>query len=364
MKILKNYIAKEWFILFGLCLGIISFVLVVGNVVKLVEMVIAKGVTPAVVGKLFIYLLPSLLVFAIPIATLAATLLCFGRLAYDNEITALRSSGVSMYPLLMYLIMIGLLLSLVCLYFNDSLIPRTHYLTRTILQEIGVKKPTAYLEEKTFIKAFKDHIMFIYRIRNDTMENIRIYQPQSDRPTRSIVAESGAFISIPEKNAIKLMLRNGTADEPSFDDPEVFYKLNFKNYHITLSLQDKIDIQPLDKKVSDMTIREIESEINAMRALNIDVGPLLVGLHRKYSMAFSSLIFIFIGMPLAIRVKRRERSLGLGISVIVCLVYYLFMALGESLALRNKVFPWLGVWLPNIVFLVIGLTLTYKILEE
>ncbi len=364
MKILKNYIIKEWFALFALSLGIISFVLVAANLVKLVELVIAKGVHSSVVLTLFLYLLPSLLVFSIPIAILTATLLGFGRMAYDNEITALRSSGISMYPLLAYLLLVGILFSLICLYCNDTLIPQTHYLTRTMLQEIGIKKPTAYLEEKTFIKAFKDHIIFIYRIKNDTLENVRIYQPQTDKPTRTIVAENGAFISIPEKKSIKLILNNGTADEPSFDDPTVFYKVNFKKYQLTLTMKDAQELQQLDKKVSDMTIREIESEIIAMKALHIDVRPLLVGLYRKFSMAFSSLIFILIGVPLAIRVKRRERTLGFGISVIVCLFYYLFMALGESLALRNKISPALGVWLPNIVFMLMGILLTYKVLEE
>lgn len=364
MKTLKSYITAEWFSLFALSILIVSFVLVVGNVVKLVELVIAKGVNIKIVLKLLLYLLPSLLVFSIPISILSATLLSFGRMAYENEITAIRASGISLYPFLFVLLLIGLMFSLLCLYFNDSLIPKTHYLTRTTIKEIGIKKPTTYLEEKTFIKAFKDYIMFIYKIKGDYLEDIRIFQPQVDKPTRTITAARGEFIAIPEKSAIKLILKNGTADEPSFDDPSVFYKLNFKNYNLTLSLKEKQNMQKLDKKVTDMTINELKDEIRKMRQLKIDERPLLVGLYRKYSLSFSSLIFILIGVPLAIRIKRRERSLGFVLSLIICLLYYLFMALGESLALRNKIYPSIGVWLPNIIFLLIGLVLSYKILEE
>ncbi|MCG2711451.1 MAG: LptF/LptG family permease [Candidatus Omnitrophica bacterium] len=364
MRILKKYVLSEWLTLFSLALVIISFILVVGNMVKLVELVIAKGVNPLVVLRLFAYLLPSLFVFSIPISILCASLLCFGRMAYDNEITAIRSSGISLYPILGIILLIGIMFSLLCLYFNDTIIPRAHYLMRSTLQEIGVKKPAAYLEEKTFIKAFKNHIMFIYKIRGEYLEDIRIYQPQTDKPTRTIIAQRGEFISIPEKSAVKLLLKNGSADEPSFDDPSVFYKLNFKNYHITLDLKEKQEIQKLDKKASDMTIKEIENDIKEMKKLEIDYRPLQVGLYRKYSLAFSSLIFIFIGVPLAIRVKRRERSLGFSLSIAICLLYYLLMAFGESLALRNKIFPVIGVWLPNMIFLFIGLCLSYKVLEE
>jgi len=364
MKILKNHIATEWFTLFALALLIISFILVVGNIVKLVEMVVTKGVDGLTVLKLFFYLLPSLLIFSIPISILCATLLSFGRMAYDNEITAIRSSGISLYPILLSILMTGVMFTLLCLYLNDSIIPKSHYLMRTTLQKIGIKKPTTYLEERTFIKAFKDHIMFIYRIKNGYLEDVRIYQPQSEKPTRTIMAKSGEFISIPEKNEIKLILKDGTADEPSFDDPKVFYKLNFKKYHLNLSLKDKQNTEKLDKKVSDMTIKELEREIKRMRTLKIDERPLLVGLYRKYSLAFSSLIFILIGIPLAIQVKRRERSLGFALSVVICLLYYMLMAVGESLALRNIITPAFGVWLPNIIFLIIGIILTYKTIED
>jgi len=327
-------------------------------------MVISKGVQVKDVIKMFTYLMPALLIFSIPISILTATLLSFGRLSFDNEITAIRSSGISLYQIVFDLLLVGLLFSLICLYFNDTLIPQSHYKMRTMIKEIGIKKPTAYLEEKTFIKAFKGHILFIYKIRNDHMEDVRIYQPQEKVPTRTIIAQYGEFIPLEEKSAVKLILRNATGNEPSFDDSKRFYKINTKAYKITLFLKDEIDTSTLGKKVTDMTISEIKKEIENMKNMGIDITPLLVGMYRKFSLAFSSLVFIFIGVPLAIRVKRREKSLGYGLSLIICLLYYLLMALGESMALRNILPAIVGVWLPNIIFLVLGLFLTYKVIED
>lgn len=113
-----------------------------------------------------------------------------------------------------------------------------------------------------------------------------------------------------------------------------------------------------------MTIRELRDEINNMKNLKIDETPLLVGLYRKFSISFSSLVFALLGIPLAIRVRRRERSLGFGLSIMVCLLYYMLMALGEGLALQGKMNPILGVWLPNIILLMVGLVLTLKVIED
>lgn len=363
MKILKNYILKEWLLVFLLSLLVISFVLVIGNIIKFVELTVAKGVNIREVGKLFILLLPSLLVFSLPISALTATLLCFGRLASDNEIIALRSSGISLYTIVMDLGLIGIMISLLSLYFNDSLIPKAHFLMRKTVYNIGIKNPTAYLEEKTFIKAFQDQIIFIYKIKGNNLEDVRIYQPQTDKPTRTIISEKGQFIPLLEKNAIKLELINGMADEPSFDNPNQFFKLNFKTYHLNLYLKGEKEINNLGKKIQDMTISEIKNEIEQFKFLGIDTRPLQVGLHEKFSLAFSSLAFILLGMPLAIRVRRRERSLGFGLSLIVCFLYYLVMAFGESLALRNIISPFWGMWFANFLLLFIGIFLIFKVIE-
>ena len=364
MKILKRYIFDEWFALFFLSIVVITFILLVGNMVKLVELVVAKGIDGFAILRLVGYLMPSLLIYSIPIATLTATLLTFGRMAYDQELTAIRSSGISLYPVAGSMLLIATLLSLVCLYCNDSLIPWAHYQQRRIIRDIAVKNPAAYLEEKTFIKSFRGYIIFIYRVRDDYLQDIRIYQPQNDKPTRVIMAERGEFIAIPEKNAVKVALKNGTADEPSFDDPGSSFKINFQNSFIILELNDGQPSKELNKKPQDMTIKELEQEAATMRVLGVDERPLLVALHRKYALSFSSLIFALLGMPLAIRVKRRERSLGFGLSVLTCVVYYILLAVGENLALRNLISPAIGIWLANALLGLVGGWLFFRVLES
>ncbi len=348
---------------FFLSLGIFTFVLLMGNIIKLAEMVIAKGIDIIYVIKLFAYLTPYLLSFSIPMAILTATLLCFGRLSYDNEITALRASGVSLYKLSVPVIIVGLALSLGLLWLNDKVLPLSHYQSRCTLAEIGIKKPTAFLESGTFIKNFRDYIIFIYDIRGNKLSGIRIYQPQKDRPVRTIIAKSGEFQVLPDEQIIKLILYNGSSDEPDFNNPNRFFKLNFKTYEVSLNLKDYIP--KIEKKPKDMSIDEIKQEIKRLETASIeDVNALKIELYKKFSLAFSSVIFVLIGIPLGITTKRSERSVGFGISLGIIIIYYILAVGFESLSLKGKIQPAIGLWIPDVLLFILGIILIWRTAES
>lgn len=363
MKILRGYIMNEILVNFGMALAVFTFVLLMGNIVKLAEMIIAKGVGLIYVVKLFAYLTPYLLSFSVPMSILTATLLCFGRLSSDNEITAMRASGVSLYKMSVPVIIIGLALSLGLLWMNDKVLPIAHYESRRTLAEIGVKKPTAFLESGTFIKNFRDYIIFIYNIKGNKLEGVRIYQPQKDRPVRTIIAKTGEFTVDEEKQAVRLRLYNGSSDEPDFDNPRRLYKLQFKVYEVSLNLKDYIPT--ISKKPKDMSIAEIKQEIDELKADSIeDLNSLKVELHKKFSLAFSALVFVLIGVPLGITAKRSERSVGFGMSLGVIIIYYILAVGFESLALKGKLNPAFAMWLPNALLLLAGVILTWKSAES
>jgi len=117
----------------------------------------------------------------------------------------------------------------------------------------------------------------------------------------------------------------------------------------------------IKKKSKDMTFMELKEEAKEVRARGIiDVSPLLTRIHKKISMSFSSLAFILIGLPLAIRTRRSEKSIGFGISLGILVVYWLILATGNVLALKKVLAPWLAMWLPNIIFFVVGALLLHK----
>ena len=354
-------------------LAVFTFVLLIGNMFKLADLLVNKGVDIVDVVKLFILLIPYILSYTIPMAILTATMLCFGRLASDNEVTAMRASGISLYKIGLPVVIAAFIISLASVYLNDSVLPASHFASTKLIKQVGVKNPTAYLEAGTFIKGFKGYIVRINSINGDNLKGILIYQLQDKGPTKTIIAKRGKFITYHEKNIIKLQLADGTADEPDPEDPNVFYKLNFKTYDMTLNLAGKETSGKMRKKLKDMTISELREDISKLKAryaesphphIRTEIRERLVEIHRKLAMAFSSFVFVLVALPLAINTRRREKSVGFGISLIVLTAYYLLLIGGQALALRNVVPPIIGVWAVNVIYFITGAVLVFVVIEK
>jgi lipopolysaccharide export system permease protein len=275
---------------------------------------------------------------------------------------AIKASGINLFSLILPLLIVGIILSLVLVIFNDRVIPYAHYASRKTLIDVGVKNPTAALEPGVFINSFEKYILFIYRIDENKLSNVRIYEPQGDdKPTRTIVAKRGEFIAIPEKNMVKLKLMEGTSDEPDPQNPANFYKLNFKTYFMTLSLAQMQDKDKIRKKPKDMTILELREEIEKLRKEGISPAPLITETNERISLAFSCLVFILLGSSLAIITRRREKSINFSIAFVIVGVYYLLLMGSEALSLQGYVNPQLAMWIPNLIFGVIGVILTFRL---
>lgn len=361
MKILRNYFLKEFIGPLFMALGVLTFVMILGNLIKIAELVINKGVDIFSVAKLFIFMIPYLLTYTLPIAALTATLLSLGRLSNDNEIVATKACGINLFALISPLLIVGAILSLMLVIFNDRVIPYAHFATRKTLIEIGVKNPASALEPGVFINSFEKYVLFIYRIDENRLYNIRIYEPRENKPTRTIVAKKGEFIAIPEKNIVKLKLIDGTADEPDPENPANFFKMNFKTYFITLNLAQAQKNDNIGKKPKDMTILELNTEIEKLKKENIDPTPLITEIHGKIALAFSTFVFILLGSSLAIITRRREKSINFGIAFVTVGIYYLLFIGAEALSLQGYLNPAFAMWLPNLILGLVGAASTYKI---
>jgi len=362
MKILRNYFLKEFIGPLLIVLGVVTFVMILGNLIQIANLIINKGVEISSVLKLFMLMIPSLLTYTVPISVLTAVLLSLGRLSGDNEITAIKASGINLFSLILPLLIVGLILSLILVVFNDRVIPYAHFTMRKAVVEVGVKNPTATLEPGVFIDSFEGCVLFIYGIEQNKLYNVRIYQPQGeDKPTRTIIAKRGEFIAVPEKNAIKLKLIDGSSDEPDPENPNNFYKLNFKNYFMTLSLAKFQDADKIGKKAKDMTIAELNKDIERRKREGIDPAPLLTEINKKLSLAFSCFIFMLLGIPLAIITRRREKSINLGIAFVTVGIFYLLFLGAEALSIQHILDPPIAMWIPNVILGSIGAMLTYKL---
>jgi LPS export ABC transporter permease LptF len=326
----------------------------VGNLVKIADLLVNKGVSIFDIIKILLLAVPSVLGFILPTGTLASVLLVFGNLAQNNELIAMKASGVNLVRVVLPVIAVAFLLSLMSLFLNDQVQPRAMYWYRQLIREMVVKRPVAYLDEGRFIKDFKGYILYINKIKGDRLEGVTIYQPQENKPTRTIMAEWGKILTSPDQQSLSLNLFNGTSDEPNPDEPSVFYKLNFKTFLLpNISLGEASGGK--GKKPKEMTIDELiyqlqhdeeaKSSVKRHRELEAEI-------HKKISFSFATFVFVLIGLPAAAITRRGEAIVSFSVAMGIVAIYYVLFVWGSTMAVNGFLPPVVALWIPN--FLLMG----------
>lgn len=348
MRILRTYILQEHVAPFFVTMGGLTAVLLIGNLVKFAELVVSRGVSIFDILRLVIYLIPYMLGFTVPMACLIAIVLAFGRLSTDYELIAMRASGVAPIRLVFPMLVVGLVVSVCLLVVNDRLVPASHLAFRRQLKAIGVKRPTAYLEAGTFIKDFPPYVIFVYEVEGQKLDNVRIYEPQPQGPTRTIIAERGEFEALPNKRDVQLKLYDGTVDEWDPQHLGSFYKVTFSTYALTLQ-SDQDEASGVGRKLREMTFKDLSAEGKRLRAEGIDTLPVELELHRKIASSFAAIVFVLFGLAFGLRLHHQERLVTFVWVLGVFVGYYLGTVGMNAVALKGWVPPWLAMWMPNFI---------------
>jgi lipopolysaccharide export system permease protein len=359
MRILRNYILTECLVPFTISISVLTSVFLLGYLPQLANKVLNKGVSIAAISKVFLYYIPILLGYTLPIACLVTVILTFGRLSAENEILAMRASGVYLRKLLTPLFVVGVLLSLFVHILNDKIIPSAYEAQTHILQETGAQNPAALLEPGSFINAFDKYVVFIYRIENNHLYGVRIYQPQANKTTRTIIAQEGEFVKVPGQDKLMLKLMNGTSDEPDLKNPENFYKLNFQNSFITMDLSKKQ--AKGDKKPKAMTLKELQQKAEELKKIAIDPSPLITEYHRRLAWSLTPLLFILLGFPFAVVTHKRAKSANILFAILFAAPYYILSLACQGLATQNVMNPALLMWAPDIIGGIIVILMNWKL---
>ena len=335
---------------------------------KLADLLINKGVDLLDLLKILLFLIPGLLSYIVPTSTLAAIVLVFGGFTQNNEITAMKASGINIFSVMLPVLLTSFLISLGLLFLNDQVESEARFAYRRAAKELLLKRPLAYLEAGKFIKDFQDYIILAQRIEGNQLREITIYQPQEKgKATRTIIAESGEIISSPGEKTLVIKLYNGTSDEPNPEDPSIFYKLNFKTFEMPPIYLGKEDPRnKIDKKVKELRLDEIIYELRHDPEVRDDPDnrrEYLAAFHRKISFSFAPFVFSLIGLPLAVIARRGEATVSFALSMGVVTVYYILFVWGKAMTLERNFDPFLAMWFPNVFMVGCGFFLMKRIIR-
>jgi len=349
MRILSRYILKEF--LGNLLLGLLifTFVLLLDHLFELIDMLLNKGVGLWLTLELLGLLLPSSLSLTLPMSTLLATLLTFGRLSENNEITAVRASGMNSWSYVKTPLGVALAASLFLIPFNTSWAPRAHAAFRQLYLQVLKRNPLVRIEEKTFVE-IGDYHLFVERKDPKTklMSGVTIYKlPVSGAPLR-IFAEHGTA-TVDSVQGLTFYLQDGRIEQVDANDPTRWVYTEFKQYQFNIPLMKS---QPgSERALEEMDNVELHEEIDRLKVKHLPFPILACQVHLRWALAITPLLFTLLAIPLAIRVHRGGRSIGFGLSLLIMVIYYVLVMGGTGAGQRGLWPPWFAVWMGNGVLL-------------
>jgi lipopolysaccharide export system permease protein len=341
-KILYRYLLKEISLPFLFVLLILTFVLLMGKTLRLMDLMVNKGIRFADIAQLIGFLMPALLVYTIPISLLISVLIGVGRLSSDNEITVMRSSGVSLFQLCVPVLFFSALTFLATMVMSFFLMPAGNTATKNLLFSIAQQKATIGIQEKVFNDDFQGILIYADRIpqSGDYLEGVMISDRRPGQEPATIFARKAYLVSDPDNRSLNMRLESGVSS--STDLRRASYRqMIFQTYDINLDIGAALSSRK-GKDTREMTFKELLHEIRKGGLKQKNLAELMTELYKKITIPFSCLIFAVMGLPLAIRPQRSAKARGFVIGLFIVLVYYLMQLGSDALVEMGRLNPLAG----------------------
>ena len=236
MLLISRYIIKELILPFIYSLMIIAFMLFINFFLRAIDRFLGKGLSALTIFEYLFLNLAWIVALAVPMAVLIATLMAFGRMSEDNEINAMRASGISFMSILKPALIFGLTICLSLTYFNNYILPEMNFYARLLQGDIHKKRPGLDIEPGHFINSIPDYSMIIRKDNNGLMEDVRIFSKENQEIQTSIYSLTGELEMLDD--AIVLMLYDGEIHELDLNDYKSYRRINFKEHKIIIPADD------------------------------------------------------------------------------------------------------------------------------
>ncbi len=354
ISILDRYLASEMAAPFAFAVAAFTLFLIINTFFLAADYIINKSVPFGLVMRYIVLQIPSFVYLILPFATLFGVLQGFGRLAGDNEMTAMRTSGISLNRIARPALLMGLVLTLVAFFINDFVAPTSQHKSQTVFREIAYHSSQPIIQPDQFVRTEDgQHSIFVGSMdpQSGLMHSVQIYSLGSGYFPETLTAATARQING------KLVL---------YDGVETLYGtsgLVTKQQHfdsLEFPLADASLLFEGPRGPFEMNSRELAREIKALKSSGEDVRQFEMDLQQKYAMPVACLISILIALPLGVRFGKRGRGVAAGAALLVLLGYWLIMAATNALGKNGAIPAPLAAWIPNLVMGSAGLLMLWR----
>jgi lipopolysaccharide export system permease protein len=364
-RIIDRYVLRELLGPFGMGVGVFTFFLVIDRIYHLIELVITKGVPFPLVLALLGFTLPTFLALTLPMALLVAVLIVGGRLASDLEVTALKAAGVSPLRLLRPFLAAGVIVALISATLTLWLAPLGNRSFQQQLFKILQSRASTGIKERIFSASFGQFTIYVQEVSPSqvALKGLLVSDERNPDLSRIIVAREGRLLTDEEQGRVTLRFLDGQVTETDVADGRRARFTDFSLYDMNLPLESPLTGGvPREKPERDLPLGALYPEARRLATQGLPIAPYYVEFHKRLALPLAALVFVLVGFPLGISGNQRgggNRGVALAASLAIVVSYYLIFTTLENMALKERVPAWLGIWLPDTLFLGAGLVLLW-----
>ena len=364
---INRYVFLELIPPFLVNLVFFSFIFLMTQILEITNLVVNYGISPWSVILLLFYTLPFFLQFIIPLSVMMAVLLTFLRLSKDNEITAMKSGGVSLYglvpPVLLFCLTAGFVTAFMSLYG----LPKGRLAFKDLAIKVVASNLDIGLKERTFNDRFDGITLYVNKmdIRTKTLIDVFIEDQRSEEIINTVTAPKAKLISDPENFIFRLMLLNGTINQVDLDK-RAANTIHFDTYEMSLNLKQTMTKHRAEgpKDEEEMTLFELREYVKNRKERDDKYYLALMEFYKKFSIPSACFALGILALPLGIHSKTANRTFGIGLGLAFFLLYYILLSAGWVFGEAGVYPPLIGMWVPNIVMGSIGVYMLIRTARE
>lgn len=354
IPLLDRYLWRHLRDVFLFGLAVFSILLLINHFYFLANLVLGRGAPLSVALELLALRMPYFLAFSFPMAMLLAALMTVGRLSDGQEITAMRTGGISLTRIAASVVGAGVLVSGLTLFFNEVLVPRAEDRYRRALDR-AAGTPASPVQEHVLFREVQggiESVYFVRRFRVDTgvMEEVVVNQFERGRLQRLIEAPRARYVGA------EWVFLDGTMH--LFTGPTTVVT-RFDRLTLALHRTPK-EIALPRRDPAEMTIRELRAYIRLLRRSGENTARYMVEIQSKFAVPASAALFALLAVPLGLRPHRSGPSIGIGLTILILVIYYIMISITLTLGQNARMHPVIAAWLPDVLLAAGGIVLLWR----
>ena len=238
MNTLNKYLFKQSLIPFLLSVAVITTVLFLQFLIRAVDRFLGKGLDIVTIFEYLYLNLAWIIALSVPMSLLISSVMTFGRMSQQNEITALKSAGVNLFNIIKPALWFGTLIAILLCLFNNFILPEMNYNARLLAKDIYQKKPELSIEPGYFVDMIPQYTMIVQEMDGSNFKDVKIFSKNQQSEQTTIYANQGSLSS--DGNMITIDLKDGEIHEIDLSDYDYYRKIKFTTHQILISMDDLI----------------------------------------------------------------------------------------------------------------------------